>query len=228
MGVLLHISVSTRGAASHSRRVGRELVASLRRAASLQVIDRDLCRDPVPHADARYVDAMLSDDAARGPAEHAALAFSEALIAELEGADAVVIDTPMHNFTVPSVLKAWIDHVVRVGRTFRTTPNGKAGMLRDRPVFVVVACGGAVSPSGTHTAADATTSTGVHRGQTDFVTPYLRYVFATIGITDVRTLRLEGLRRPGVDFAHAEHAEHIIAQWIAAQSAALAASATLR
>jgi len=133
----------------------------------------------------------------------------------------VVIDTPMHNFTVPSVLKAWIDHVVRVGRTFRTTANGKVGLLRDRPVFVVVACGGSVNASDVHTEADSTTSAGDHRGQTDFITPYLHYVFATIGLTDVRTLRLEGLRRSGEDRAQADR---FSAEWIAGQAGRFARS----
>ncbi|MGV2291600.1 NAD(P)H-dependent oxidoreductase [Trinickia sp. YCB016] len=219
MSVLLHISTSTRGDGSHSRRVGRALVEALRRAADVTLVTRDLAREPVPHADAAYVDAMLMPQAERGADEAAALTLSETLIEELEAADALVIDTPMHNFTVPSVLKAWVDHVVRVGRTFNVTPNGKVGLLRDRPVYVVIACGGSVAASATHVDADATTSTGSHRGQTDFITPYLRYVFATIGITEVRTLRLEALLRSDEEFAHAEA---FSAQWIAAQAAEFA------
>jgi FMN-dependent NADH-azoreductase len=221
MGVLLHVSASTGGAASQSRRVGRALVDALARAADLRVVERDLGREPVPHVDARYVEAMLMQAPQRGARETAALALSETLIGELEAADAIVVDTPMHNFTVPSVLKAWIDQVVRVGRTFDTTPNGKVGLLRDRPVFVVIASGGAIRPSGAESDADATTNAGGHRGQCDFATPYLRYLFATIGLADVRTLRLEGLRRPDTDLAHAEA---VCARWIAEQSAALAMS----
>ena len=84
---------------------------------------------------------------------------SEELIHELENSDCVVIGTPMHNFTVPSALKAWIDHIVRVRRTFHVTREGKVGMLRDRPVFVAVSSGGRYS--------------GEHAHQPDFLTSYL-------------------------------------------------------
>ena len=114
-----------------------------------------------------------------------ALAASEALIAELEACDAVVIGTPMNNYTVPATLKAWIDQIVRIHRTFRSTPQGKVGILRDRPVYVVIASGGyfsGPSPSGTP-------------AQPDFLTPYLRAIFGTIGITDLHFITLEGVTR---------------------------------
>ena len=138
----------------------------------------------------------------RGARELAALTYSETLIAELEAADLIVIDTPMHNFIMPSVLKTWVDYVVRPGRTFRSTPKGKAGLLSDRPVFVIIACGGPFSaPSA---------------GQTDFLTPYLHYVLATVGLHDVSTLRLENLCR---GTAAIERAEAQVAAWIIDQAA---------
>ena len=87
------------------------------------------------------------------------------LIVELEATDALVIATPMHNFTVPAALKAWIDQVVRIGRTFRSTPDGKIGLLGPPP------------------------------RQPDFLSPYLRQVLATIEISDVRFHMLEGVAR---------------------------------
>lgn len=91
----------------------------------------------------------------------------------------MVIGPPMNNFTVPSTLKAWIDHIVRIRRTFRSTLKGKIGTLRDRPVVVVSAQGsycGDIPPA-----------------QPDFLTPYLRAIFTTIGIRQVEFLQLEGL-----------------------------------
>ena len=114
-----------------------------------------------------------------------AFARSEALIQELENADAIVIATPMHNFTVPAVLKAWIDQVVRINRTFTSTPTGKVGTLTDRPVFIVIASGGwfsGPSPAGTP-------------AQPDFLTPYLQIVLNTIGLRDIHVLALEGVTR---------------------------------
>jgi FMN-dependent NADH-azoreductase len=102
------------------------------------VVVRDLAADPPPHPGAELYEAILtgaSDDDPR-------LAMSERMIAELESGDLVVVDTPMNNFTVPSTLKAWIDHVVRIRRAFRSSLQGKIGLLRNRPVIVVASHGG--------------------------------------------------------------------------------------
>ncbi|UEO01209.1 NAD(P)H-dependent oxidoreductase [Acidiferrobacter thiooxydans] len=181
MMILLHIIASARGELSHSRRAGQAAAqALLTQCPSLTLIERNLGRFPIPHPDARFVEASLMPEDQRGDAQHAALTLSETLIDELDTADFVVLSTPMHNFTVPSVLKAWLDHIVRPRRTFRITASGKIGLLRDRPVRILLACGGALGD-----AAE----------QIDFATPYLRYVFATIGITDLQVLPLENLNR---------------------------------
>lgn len=177
MMTILQILVSPRPT-SISRRIARNIVTHIvaeRPGANL--IERDLAANPPPHPDLDLYEAILSatlDDDPR-------LALSEQMVAELEVADFVVIGTPMNNFTVPSPLKAWVDHVVRIRRTFRSTPAGKIGLLRDRPLIVVSAHGGY--------CGDAPP------GQPDFLTPYLRAVFETIGIRSVEFLRLEGLTR---------------------------------
>lgn len=155
-----------------------EIVARLQRLhPDARVIDRDLAADPPPHPDLTLYDAILS------PADNAdpRFALSETLIGELESADWVVIGTPMNNFTVPSTLKAWIDHIVRIRRTFASTPAGKVGLLRDRPVVVVSAHGGFCGDT--------------PPGQPDCLTPYLRTIFHTIGIGQVEFIRLEGMTR---------------------------------
>ncbi|MDF3836415.1 NAD(P)H-dependent oxidoreductase [Cupriavidus basilensis] len=181
---LLHISASARGESSFSRQAAQRLLAQVaRQHPALAVSERDLGLAPPPHPPAALVEASLMPAAQRGAAETAALAQSEAWSAELEAADVVLISTPMHNFTVPSALKAWIDHVVRIDRTFRSTPGGKIGLLADRPVWLLLACGG---PLGDGPAA-----------QRDFLTPYLRYVLACtgIGLARFEALRLDQLRR---------------------------------
>lgn len=185
MTTLLHLSASSRGEASYSRQATARLLGQTPHG-SLRVIERDLARHPLPHPDRATVEASLMPPEQRGPAEHAALALSEALIAELESADAVLISTPMHNFTLPSALKAWIDLVVRPNRTFRNTPAGKVGMLANRPVLAVVTCGGPFREG--------------PGSQQDFLTPYLKYVFAAMGIAQVEVLRLERMNW-GPDFA---------------------------
>ncbi|WP_199032626.1 FMN-dependent NADH-azoreductase [Ralstonia sp. ASV6] len=181
MTTLLHVAVSPREGRSHSRRAAQLVLDQLAEAsADLRIIERDLAATPLPHPDAAFVEASLMPDADRTHAHRAELALSETLIGELEAADSVLISTPVHNYTVPSTLKAWIDLVVRPERTFRRTPTGKVGVLADRSVLVVSASGGNFA--------------GAH-AQTDFLMPYLRYVFATVGIQQVEGIRLQNTAR---------------------------------
>lgn len=177
MTTVLQILVSPRPT-SFSRRIAGDIaaqVAVLRPGA--RIIERDLAAAPPPHPEIDLYEAILSPTAAEDPR----FALSEQLIGELEAADFIVIGTPMNNYTVPSTLKAWIDHIVRIRRTFRSTPEGKIGLLPDRPLIVVSAHGGYCGET--------------PPGQPDFLTPYLAAIFATIGIHSIEFLRLEGLAR---------------------------------
>lgn len=173
---ILHVSCSPRGPASESQRLARRIIALLQETApGATVLERPLADGDIPHVDPDYAtsqqsSADVSDD---GSARR-----SEALIGELEDADVVVIGTPMHNFTVPSVLKVWIDHVVRVRRTFNVSPQGKIGLLRDRPVFVAVSSGGLFA--------------GENARQPDFLTSYLKAVLAIIGLHNVTFFTIQG------------------------------------
>ena len=182
MRAILYLTCSPEGRKAFSRLVGDELLARLVEAnPGALVIHRDLATNPPPVPDAAFSAAVL--DAA--PDNDPAFAASEILLGELERCDALVIATPMHNYSVPVVLKAWIDQVVRIRRSFRSTAAGKVGMLRERPVFVVVASGGwftGPSPSGTP-------------AQPDFLTPYLRAALGTIGLNDLAFITLEGVAR---------------------------------
>jgi FMN-dependent NADH-azoreductase len=181
MQSILYISCSPRGAESHSLRFAEEVLTRLRQLHPNAVThNRDLIANPPALVDAAFSAAVLDPTAGAGPFRQ-----SEMLLQELEAADVVVIATPMHNFTVPAVLKAGIDQVVRIRRSFASTPEGKVGLLRDRPVYIVIASGGWFSgPSPTGTPA-----------QPDFLTPYLRTILSTIGISDVHVLTLEGVTR---------------------------------
>jgi FMN-dependent NADH-azoreductase len=154
MTIILEILVSPRPQA-WSRRLAGDIVG---RIAALcpgaRVITRDLADDPPPHPERDLYEAILSPT----PNDDPRFALSERYIGELEAADVVVIGTSVNNFTVPSTLKAWVDHIVRIRRTFRSTPDGKIGLLRDRPVIVASAHGGYVT---------------VPPVQPAFLTPYL-------------------------------------------------------
>lgn len=195
---LLHISASPRGAQSQSRRAGAQFIERLRTLGDFTLMRRDLATEPPPPLSAAFMNANLAPAAAHSEADRTALRYSEALLAELIAADMLVIDTPMHNFTVPAALKAWIDYVVRPHRSFGFSPEGKVPLLRNRPVRVIIACGGRFS--------------GAHPQQ-DFLRPYLRYVLGVIGLTDINFLLLEQMTRPEGQSA----APQLIEDWIPRQ-----------
>jgi FMN-dependent NADH-azoreductase len=174
---ILHIDCSPRPD-SHSRQLSAAIVKRLVAAAPAASISRrDLGVEPLPHAAPDYAAALSSPAAMAAPAARGAMELSEKLIQEVEAADVIVIGTPMNNFTVPSVLKAWIDQILRVGRTIMPTPAGKVGMLRDRPVFVGIASGGVFS--------------GERANQPDFLTPYLSAALGCVGLVTVRFLSVQ-------------------------------------
>ena len=177
---ILNVSCSPRGQSSESYRLSQEIIGFLlKREPTAMVINREIGGDAISHIDGSYATALGATQ--RSSAEispKGSMSRSEELIQELEGSDVVVIGTPMHNFTVPSALKAWIDHIVRVRRTFNSTREGYVGTLSDRPVFVAVSSGGRYS--------------GERARQPDFLTPYLRAILGTIGLHDLTFFSVEG------------------------------------
>lgn len=173
---ILHIDSSPRQE-SHSRRLSAAIVERLLEVApGASVTRRDLGTEPLPHTLALYAEALASPATLAAPPE-GSLDISERLIREVEAADVVVIGTPMYNYSIPSTLKAWIDQILRVNRTMKSTPSGKVGMLRDRPVFIGVASGGVF--------------TGDRANQPDFVTPYLTLALNSIGLKTLQFLPLQ-------------------------------------
>ena len=173
---ILHIDCSPR-VESHSRGLSAAIVDKLAETAPGATISRrDLGANPLPHATPDYATTLSSPATLVEPPE-GSLDLSEVLIQEVEAADAMVIGTPMHNLTVPSVLKAWIDQIMRAGRTFRSMPEGKTGMIPDRPVFIAIASGGVF--------------TGDRAGQPDFLTPYLSAVLGSMGLKSLQFLPIQ-------------------------------------
>ncbi len=160
--------------ASHGYRLAMDAIAASG-LSNVQITERDLVQSPIPPIGRDYALAITSHT----PHEAQEFAWSERLIAELEQHDLLFIVTPMHNFTVPAALKLWIDHVIRINRSFHSTPQGKVGLMKDRPTFVLVSSGGF--------------HVGERARQADFLTPYLKYALASIGISDVHFFPLQGL-----------------------------------
>jgi len=174
---ILHIDSSPRQE-SHSRKLSAAIVRKLLEVApGASITRRDLGAEPLPHTVALYAEALASPATLAAPPK-GSLDVSEALIQEVEAADVIVIGTPpMYNFSIPSTLKAWIDQILRVGRTMKSTPAGKVGMLRDRPVFIGVASGGVF--------------TGSRANQPDFLTPYLTLALNSIGLKTLQFLPVQ-------------------------------------
>jgi FMN-dependent NADH-azoreductase len=180
MPTLLHLDTSPLET-SISRELAREFVATWQTAnPDGTVIYRDLAAvTPAPITQA-WVHAAYTSKDSRTAEQKALLVHSEDLIQELESADEIVIGVPMHNFSLPSSLKLWIDQIVRRGRTFSYSEAGPAGLLKGKKATLLVASGGVYSP-GTPAAAF------------DFGEPYLKMILGFIGITDVRTFTVGGV-----------------------------------
>jgi len=186
MNNILRIDSSASQDDSVTREIGDEVVRRLvAQQPTASVVNIDLARG-MPHIDADWIGANFTPAGQRDQRQLARLAASDDAITALQRADAIVLTAPVYNFSVPSVLKAWIDHVCRAGVTFRYTDKGPQGLLRDRPVYLVMASGGV--PFGS---------------AADFASTYLRQVLQFIGIEDVR---LVGAERVAVDAGGARKA----------------------
>lgn len=175
---LLKIDVSPRGDSSISRRLGKQFLSEWQKNhAGAQVTLRDLAITSLPYVDLPWIAGAFTAPDQQTGENKAALKISDDLIAEIEAADQILITTPMYNFAIPAVLKAWVDHIVRAGKTFRVTPEGGyEGLIKNKKVTVMIASGGAY-PAGTPYEAY------------DQESPYLRLIFGFIGITDVTFVR---------------------------------------
>ncbi|MBJ7407209.1 MAG: NAD(P)H-dependent oxidoreductase [Bradyrhizobium sp.] len=176
---LLHLDSSVLGPHSVSRQVSAAIVDRLKQATpSLEVVYRDLTQTPLAHLSGSHLAAAQG---APAPAELAPdLAASAAALDEFLAADVVVIGAPMYNFTIPSQLKAWIDRILVVGKTFKYGAAGPEGLAGGKRVIVAISRGG-------HYGAETPYVAGEH------VETYLRWVFGFVGITDLEFVPADGI-----------------------------------
>lgn len=191
MSRMLVIESSARQEGSVSRQLTRRLVDAWQaRHAADTVVWRGLAAQPVPHLDADLLQAWMQPADQLSTPQQQALQRSDRLIEELLAADVLVIAAPMYNFMIPSTLKAWFDHVLRAGVTFRYGANGPEGLLRGKRAVVLTARGGIYAG-----------------GPQDLQEPYLRQLLAFIGIHQVDFVHAEGqslgqpLQQEGLDKA---------------------------
>ncbi|MEG0862768.1 MAG: FMN-dependent NADH-azoreductase [Pseudomonas sp.] len=181
MSRVLVIESSARQQGSISRQLTSDFVNQWQAAhPGDQITQRDLAVNPVPHLDANLLGGWMKAEDQRSGEELQALARSNELTDEVLAADVLVLAAPMYNFTIPSTLKAWLDHVLRAGITFKYTETGPQGLLTGKKAYILTARG------------------GIHAGATsDHQEPYLRQVMAFIGIHDVTFIHAEGLNLGG-------------------------------
>lgn len=181
MATLLYINVSPRGNHSISRQLGDAAVSSWKaKNPNGRMVERDLAKTALTFVDLDWIQGAFSPPEYRTESHKKALALSDQLVAELLDADEIILATPMYNFAIPAALKAWIDHVVRAGKTFRYTAAGRPeGLVADKKVLAIIASGGSYAESSRMTALD-------HE------VPYLRFIFGYMGIRDVRFVQAGG------------------------------------
>jgi FMN-dependent NADH-azoreductase len=182
MANLLFVASSLFGDGSQSRLIASEFIDRWRQShPDTTVVERDLTADNIPHLSLAAFAASLTPAETRSSTEHQAAALADALIEEVEAADVIVLAAPMYNFSIPSTLKAWIDHITRTGRTFRYGAAGAEGLLKGKKVFIITGRGGIYS--GDSPAKDM-----------DFQEPYLRAMLGFLGLDDVTFIHVEGLK----------------------------------
>ena len=181
MSNVLIIESSARQQDSISRQLTQQFISHWQAAHPADRITlRDVALNPVPHLDANLLVGWMKPADQRNDDEQVSLDRSNELTDELLAADVLVMAAPMYNFAIPSTLKAWLDHVLRAGVTFKYTDTGPQGLLTGKKAYVLTARGGLYAGS-----------------TTDHQEPYLRQVMAFNGIHDVTFIHAEGMNLGG-------------------------------
>ncbi len=212
MAHLLHVDSSPRSGdgphPSRSRILAREFVEAWKQThLNGRVTYRDIGRNPVPPIDENWIAAAYLPPERRSPTLQSAIRLSDQLVDEFLAADLYVLGVPMYNFGIPSVLKAYIDQIVRIGRTFEFTPENSANpyqpLVLSKAMVILAARGGAGFGMGGPNAA------------LNYQTPYLQTIFGFLGITDITVIDVEGdelgagKQEEAIALARAQ-----IAQWV--------------
>lgn len=174
---ILQINSSARVEGANSTRLANTVTARLlAKNPGASVTVRDLAVTPHPVLDAAALGALFTPADQRTPEQAARVALDDALIAEVQAHDVIVLGVPMYNFGVPVQLKTWLDAIARAGVTFRYTANGPEGLIQGKKVYVAFARG------------------GIYRGTpADSQTPYIQTILGFLGMTDVKYIYAEGL-----------------------------------
>lgn len=174
---ILQINASARSSGANSTRLADAITARLQAQNPSATVElRDLASDPHPVLDEAALGALFTPAEQRTAEQAARVALDDALIAQVQSVDVIVLGVPMYNFGVPVQLKTWLDAIARAGVTFRYTENGPEGLLKGKKVYVALARGGMYRDT-----------------PTDSQVPYLKTILGFLGLTDVEFVYAEGL-----------------------------------
>lgn len=190
---ILQINSSARSNGAFSTQLANELAEKLQQQHNATLVLRDLATNPHPVLDEATLGALMTPSEARTTEQAATVAKNDALIAEVQAADTLILAAPMYNFGITAQLKNWIDAIARAGVTFQYSANGPEGLLTGKKVYVILTRG------------------GVHRGTSgDTIAAYMSTVLGFLGMSDVEFIYAEGLnmgdemQNKGLNAAHSE------------------------
>ena len=179
MKKILHIVSSPRGGASYSKQLGDAIVAKLQAANPGSVVKTvNLVEIHWPHLEEAHLNSFFTPVENYTDANREAVRHSDEAIRDLNESDVIVIGAPMYNFNIHSALKAWIDHIVRSGKTFAVKDGNPEGLVKGKKVYVAISSG--------HVYSEGALKSW------DFMEPYLRTILGFIGLTDLTFFRVEG------------------------------------
>jgi FMN-dependent NADH-azoreductase len=185
MKKILHIISSPRGDASFSIKLGNAIISKIQSAyPGSTVKEHNLVKNQFPHLEEAHLTSFFTPAENRTSNDLVAISHSEEAIAEIIAADIIVIGAPLYNFSIHSTLKAWIDHVVRSGITFKVGENGPEGLIKNKKVYIAMSSGFIYSEG--------------EMKAMDFASPYLRAMLGFLGMTDLTIIRAEGTSIPGI------------------------------
>lgn len=182
---ILHLISSIQGEQSYSIKLGKAIVEKvIEKYPGSTVEELNLSDLGIPHLDPAILQSMVTPGDQLSTEAKETVRYSNAAVKQLMAADVIVIGAPLINFTIPTTLKSWIDHITRPGITFSYNENGPVGMVTGKKVYVAMSSGGVYSegPSKSN----------------DFVAPYLKAFLGFLGMTDLTVFRAEGVKVPGI------------------------------
>lgn len=182
---ILHLISSIQGNQSYSIKLGKAIVEKvIEKYPGSTVEEVDLCDLDIPHLNPVILQSMFTPGDQLTAEAKKLLRYSDAAVKQLMASDIIIIGAPLINFTIPTTLKSWIDHITRAGITFSYNENGPIGKVTGKKVYVAMSSGGVYSE-------------GPYKAN-DFVAPYLKAFLGFLGMTDLTVFRAEGVKVPGI------------------------------